>query len=571
MRHYIAHLYRSSNWFASIAALVSCALLASAQTRPLALHQATYRVRAGEKVSVAAPGETVEFVRNAKSRIATTGAMMGRGLVMAPNKRGDQVLLAAPLAMKPGEYSVKLSAVSQAGEAREATVHLIVDALRPAQTAASVPPVVLLNGWDFGCLSVSDAAGTFGNSVTQYLGGASAYYFDNCVECPNCAIEDLGNSLGQSLGLITNDDGSAVAQFDLVGYSMGGLIARAYLSGLQSDGSLAAPVNPRVRKLVEIATPNFGSFLAAQFAPILPGTQAPEMVPGSSFLWGLARWNQGGDDLRGVDALAVIGNAGALNGLANASDGLLSLSSGSLGFARDQSRTRIVPYCHTDPTPGVDCSGVSIANFDEAPQTGQIVQSFLSGTTDWASIGTSPSQDPYLSKYGGVLFGQLTAANQFIGDFTQVAFGTVPLQAGGATGSIFYNDFMSGTGTFQGASTSLGTLTCGPFTEPTGYFFALRCKSTPILSSVGPLLSGGAGKVVISGGTITLTGSGLGQQCSTCQLTVYPGGSTIKAASWSDQTITATLPATFNGIAEVVVQTATGSDAITFIAAPASQ
>jgi hypothetical protein len=45
----------------------------------------------------------------------------------------------------------------------------------------------------------------------------------------------------------------------------------------------------------------------------------------------------------------------------------------------------------------------------------------------------------------------------------------------------------------------------------------------------------------------------------------------LKAASWSDQTFTANLSATFNGIAEVVVQTATGSDAVTFIAAPFSR
>jgi hypothetical protein len=330
-------------------------------------------------------------------------------------------------------------------------------------------------------------------------------------------------------------------------------------------------VNPRIRKLVEIATPNFGSFLAAELAPLLPGTQAPEMVPGSLFLWGLARWNQGADDLRGVDALAIIGNAGGLNGLMNASDGLVSLTSGSLGFARDLSRTRILPYCHTDPIPGVDCSGVSIANFDEAPQTGQIVQSFLSDTSDWASIGTTPDQDQYLSKFGGIFFGQLTATDQYVGDFTQISFGTVALQAGGATGSIFYNEYLNGTGTFQGASASLGTLTCGPFTEPTGYFVPLRCKSGPAITSVGPLLSNVSGTVVVSGGAITITGSGFGQPCNTCQLTLYPGATAVKAASWSDQTITTNLPATFNGIAEINVQTATGSDAVTFIAAPLSQ
>jgi hypothetical protein len=216
----------------------------------------------------------------------------------------------------------------------------------------------------------------------------------------------------------------------------------------------------------------------------------------------------------------------------------------------------------------VDCSGVSIANFDEAPKTGQIIQSFLTGTSDWSSIGTSPSQDPYLSRYGGMFFGQITAANQYVGDFSKATFGSVALQAGGATGSIFYNEFLNGTASFQAASASLGNLTCGPFTEPTGYFVAVRCKSSPFISSVGPLFSGVSGKVVISGGTISISGSGFGQQCSACGLTVYPGGSALKAASWSDQTITANLPATFNGIAEVVVQAAAGSDAITFIAAP---
>jgi hypothetical protein len=198
-----------------ITVLLSSAVLASAQpNRSLTLHQTNYRVRAGEKVSIAAPAETLEFVRNAKSRIVR------KGLVLAPTKRGDQVLLAASLTMKPGEYAVNISALSPTGEAREATVHVTVDALATVPATAATPPVLLLNGWDFGCLFVGDAQSTFGNSVTQYLGGAPVYFFDNCVECPNCAIEDLGNSLGQSLSLITNDDGTAVSQFDLVTHSM---------------------------------------------------------------------------------------------------------------------------------------------------------------------------------------------------------------------------------------------------------------------------------------------------------------------------------------------------------------
>jgi IPT/TIG domain/Lipase (class 2) len=563
----VARLFSSQ--LVTTALLLSCAASAAPEpNRPLTLHQTSYRIRAGQKVPIAVPSETLQFLRNAKSRSVRIGGTPGKGLVIAPTRRGDQVLLAASLRMKPGDYLVNISALSPAGEARQATVHITIDPLATVPATAPAPPVLLLNGWDFGCLFVGDAQSTFGNSVTDYLGNAPSYFFDNCVECPNCPIEDLGNSLGQSLSLITNDDGAAIPQFDLVTHSMGGLIARAYLSGLQSDGSLASPVNPRIRKLVEIATPNFGSFLAAELAPLLPGTQAPEMIPGSFFLWGLARWNQGADDLRGVDALAIIGNAGPINSSQNASDGLVSLTSGSLGFARDQSRTRILPYCHTDPIPGVDCAGVSIANFDEAPETGQIVQSFLADTPDWTSIGTTPDQDPYLSKYGGVFFAQLTAADQYVGDLTQVSFGTVALQPGAATGSIFYNEYLNGTGTFQAVSPSVGTLACGPFTEPAGYFVALRCKSGPAITSVGPLLSNVPGTVVISGVTLTIAGSGFGPQCDTCQLTVYPGAATLKAESWSDQTITATLPATFNGIAAIAVQAATGSDFFTFIAAP---
>jgi hypothetical protein len=86
---------------------------------------------------------------------------------------------------------------------------------------------------------------------------------------------------------------------------MGGLISRAYLAGLQPNQTLAPLSNARVRKLIQIATPNFGSFQAPR-----TGVQTSEMVPGSTFLWDLGTWNQRLDDLRGVDVLAVIGNAG---------------------------------------------------------------------------------------------------------------------------------------------------------------------------------------------------------------------------------------------------------------------
>jgi triacylglycerol esterase/lipase EstA (alpha/beta hydrolase family) len=183
-------------------------------------------------------------------------------------------------------------------------------------------------------------------------GAPLVYLFDNCLEDPNQSIETLANDLGDFLNTIKYDDGTQVQQIDLVGFSMGGLIARAYLAGLQPDQTYLPPANTLVRKLVLLATPNFGSFVAGNFATSIPtGTQSAELVPGSAFLWNLATWNQRSDDLRGVDAIAVIGNAGSYTPgtssgvvLANASDGLVSLTSASLGFVFQKSTsTRIVP------------------------------------------------------------------------------------------------------------------------------------------------------------------------------------------------------------------------------------
>ena len=166
------------------------------------------------------------------------------------------------------------------------------------------------------------------------------YLFDNCVEGPTETFEGLGDDLATFLNSIQYADGTQVPQVDLVGFSTGGLIARAYLAGLQPNETLTPPANTLVRDMVLIATPNFGSFVAGNYAnEISPGSQSAELVPGSSFLWNLATWNQYKDDLRGVNTIAVIGNAGEYlpnlsSGIENnnASDGLCKLTSASLGF-----------------------------------------------------------------------------------------------------------------------------------------------------------------------------------------------------------------------------------------------
>jgi hypothetical protein len=359
---------------------------------------------------------------------------------------------------------------------------------------------------------------------------------------------------------------------------MGGLISRAYLAGLQANQTAAPPANPMVRKLVQIATPNFGSFIAANFAPSFLGlpAQAAEMVPGTAFLWNLARWNQGGDDLRGVDAIAIIGNAGTFNGTSNASDGIVTLTSASLGFARDPSRTRILPYCHiasdfvaNSILGTMDCSGNGIANVDQAPETGNIIRSFLAGTTTWTTIGNTPTQDPFLSQDGGVYFAEANAADQYATDLTQVLWGNVGLSNGGSSGGVFYDEFISGKAAVQATSKSLGTSTCGPYTEAAGYYNVVRCKSGPAISSITPLLSNAPGIVVASGEPVTINGSGFGAQlCAGCQALLYPGGSPLAVSSWSDQSIVATLPASVNGFYQIAVQTASGQDGVNLLSAP---
>ena len=514
----------------------------------------------------------------------TINGSPGKGFAFAPDTYGNDVSLAASLTMPAGEYSVTLSAVDDSGQERTATANITVEALATVPTG-STTPVVLLNGWQIPSVFPSStcpiaptgSAATFGSLVSQ-LAPATVYFFDNCVEqsVNGSSIEQLGVTLGQFLNMIQYTGGGLVPQVDLVSHSMGGLIVRSYLSGLQVNGSLAPVLNPRVRKFIEIGTPNFGSFLAANYSDLLAGgTQAAEMVPGSSFLWSLATWNQHGDDLRGVDALAIIGNAGywkssifATTQLNNESDGVVSLTSASLNFARDPSRTRILPYCHTDSpssTGPIECVGGGIANVDKAPETAKIIVSFLANTTAWQSIGSANQQ-----QFGGAYFALDNAANTQFTPFKSVNWGTVAFESGWLN-TIFYDEFISGAGTFSATSTANQTTTCGPFTASGGTFSAFRCKFNPVIYSVGPLLSSVPGVVVTSGGTITISGIGFGQKCSGCQVTAYPGPVSLAVSSWSDSLITASLPAIFNGIAEVIVQASAGSDTMTFMASPPPQ
>jgi uncharacterized protein (TIGR03437 family) len=555
-----------------------CSICATAQVKSMALNQTRYEIQAGSPVPLSASSDTVDFVLKA----AELNVVPSIGLVVGPNRAGNQVVLAASARAKPGEYTVTLSATGPTGEQRQAAMDVVVKPRVTVPSNATRAPVVLLNGWETlytnACPVSTDSTETFGN-LAQYLtsdGVPVVYFFDNCTEDPNQPVEKLAQDLATFLGTIKYDNGVQVPQIDLVAFSLGGLVARAYLAGLQPDETLAPPATTLIRDLVLIAVPNYGSYLAGNYASsIIAGTQSAELIPASAFLWNLATWNQHGDDLRGVNAIAVIGNAGSYvnnltaASLANASDGLVSITSASLGFvAQNPAVTQIVPYCQVDASAftnaniAYECTASGIANVtDESQFTGEIVRSFLAGTSTWQSVGTTPATDLYLSVDGGAFFALLNSTGSYVTDLTQVIWGTLTLIGGEDAGTIFYNDFVAGTGMYEATSASLGTIDCNAVTEVVGYAAPERCKLATTIVSVGPL-ENSAARQVAAGSAITINGEDFGDLCNGCKVTA--NGQSLSVSSWSETSITAQLPTSLSGLVTIEVLAAElgSSDAI---------
>jgi uncharacterized protein (TIGR03437 family) len=282
-------------------------------------------------------------------------------------------------------------------------------------------PVVFLDGYQLGCTGDSSFKSNFGNADTVLqASNLVTVYFDNC-SVPNVPpIETLGAAFGQFLAKLTYTDGTPVPLVDVVAHSMGGLIVRAYLSGMQLASPAVAGItfNPpavsRIRKAIFLATPHFGTYLASELGD---DQQTHEMALGSQFLFDLNTWNQGTDDLTGVDALAVAGNGGtglesvlAGSFLSGFDDGVVELTSASIGFAIP-GRTRVVPDCHSSDslvvTLGVcPASAPPIAQINDASNVvGQIVTSFITGTNAWTTLGQAIEANTNGSTVGGLLLG----------------------------------------------------------------------------------------------------------------------------------------------------------------------
>lgn len=327
------------------------------------------------------------------------------------------------------------------------------------------PPVVFLNGYQSGCTGTSDFASNF-SSADKVLQTAnlSTVFFDNCSVPNTPSIEVIGQAFGKFLAGLKYDDGSAVTQVDVVAHSMGGLIVRAYLSGKQEgSATFQPPATVAIRKAIFLSSPNFGSYVAS----ILGGdTQTKEMSLGSQFLYDLNTWNQGGDDLRGVDALAIAANGGtgADSGVTGGyDDGVVAIVSSSIGFART-GRTRLVPYCHTGNFAvyllGGCVAGTPALNNITDPTTdvSKMMLSFLAGTADWQNLGQAIEANTLGSTSATVIVAEHTPSDAPL-TVMSASVGSVALSTNTQTNSgLAFKEQVPGNTTVPVTASSVGSV-----------------------------------------------------------------------------------------------------------------
>jgi len=449
----------------------------------------------------------------------------------------------------------------------------------------SKPPVVFLNGYQELC-SGSNFAGTFGmaDQVLQSNGEVSLF-FDNCSSPGKPAIEDLGVSFGAFLANLTYADGTPVDQVDVVAHSMGGLIVRSYLSGKQFTGTpFIPPPTTRVRKIVFLATPHFGTGVALGLGL---DAQLTELSSGSRFLFDLATWNQGTDDLRGADAIAVIGNGGTGRAtMPGFDDGVVALTSGSLGFYLPN-RTRVLPYCHVNGGGLVtvvgycDANAKGIADIMSATQdTAQIIVSFLNGTTDWQTIGQGTADNPFLSANGGLMVTMRSENDD-----------NLPLDTASAQSSngqsktlnnpnhdVAYTDLFPAGPTIVNTSSGSTNLT-GSLTLPAGVYAAVVAKGGPLIARALPSaastfpLNVAPGEIMaiygtnLAAETMSAGGLPLPQQLSDAQ--VFVNGNAVPLYFVSLNQINAVMPDDASGLVKLTVQNSAGKHSINVLIAPA--
>ncbi len=445
-------------------------------------------------------------------------------------------------------------------------------------------PVVFVNGLQLNCGSSFSNTFGIGDQILQANGEASVF-FDNCTVPGSPSIETLGSAFGTFLAGLKYDDGSRVQLVDVVAHSMGGLIVRSYLSGKQdTEGAFNPPPAPGIRKLVFLATPHFGSPVAQLGVGL--GPQFDELTSGSYFLFDLNTWNDNTDDLRGVDAVAEIGNGGT--GIAVApgfDDGVVSLTSASLGFYMP-GRTRVLPYCHTDGGGLISLAGLcasnaqGIAKFRSATDpNAQIMVSFLNDTPEWQNIGQAAEQNTFLATGGGLYVRPFTPAGAYEG--LQSATASAPAATKNlnkANDDVAYTDLFPAGAVTLTANADSGTITQTVNLPPTVYE-AFIVKAGPNISRVHPAAAGVFPLTVAPRMTVAIYGDALAagtdqaksvplpKTLSDVQVTV--GGTALDLYYASPSQINAVLPDGISGLVKLSVQNGAGSTTVNLMVEPA--
>ncbi len=450
------------------------------------------------------------------------------------------------------------------------------------------PPVVFLNGYETNCGNAS-FKGTFGiaDQVLQANGQVSLF-FNYCAVSGDPTIEDMGTAFGTFLSGLRYADGQPVDLVDTVAHSMGGLIVRSFQNGKGSAaGVFNPPVVTHIRKIVFLATPHFGTGVTTG----LPFSNKilDELTSGSRFLFDSATWNQGTDDLRGVDAIAIIGNGGTGNATTKGfDDGVVALTSASLGFYLP-GRTRVVPFCHVDGGGIISLSGycdfdsLGIAVFRATTQDpARIILSFLDGTSDWLSLGVAAEQNPLLSANGGL--------NVTLRSADDVGLRTDSITAASASGKtktlnlpshdVAYTDmFPAGPLVFTGVA-GLVSMT-QPFSLPSGTVAPIVVKSGPSISRAFPAASRSFPLIIAPGMIVSVYGSLLAADTAAAVATPLPlqlsdaqvllGGTPIPLYYASPGLINAVIPESASGLVRLGVLNTLGShtiNALVDVAAP---
>lgn len=425
-------------------------------------------------------------------------------------------------------------------------------------SAQSRPPVVLLNGYQAQCVSGQTSAQTFGQLeelLTQQ--GIQVYFFDNCTVPATAYSRPSIEEIGQSFARFLQNLG--VPQVDVVAHSMGGLILRSYLAGKLPGGGFAPPGNPQIRKAVLLGSPNFGALALVSLLVTGPADiQLIQLLPGSLFQWQLNTWNQGSDDLRGIDAIGVVGNLAGTDEAPNTSDGAVPLTSASLSGFIDQSLTRVIPACHLPDMPSFICSGPGLAWVDSGTHMGyRIIDSFLAGTSDWQTVGHSLASDPVLSRYGGIDLAFADSNGNVISPATSVTF------AGGQllenfTSGIFFSDLFP-PATYNFSIKGTGVPPTASWVPSPGTHRTVLLKQGPRIDSIaaasGPLptLSRAPGMLV------SIYGASLGDAL------LMAGSLPVQILYASDSQINAVLPDSISGMVQFTASSPSGSQSVNLL------